>query len=91
MASKASCSSYFLHDPFLVVGLQLSSIWLGIKPLWSTLLFNIQWLVGDGSSIHFWKDNWLGEIKAQSCNMISITWVFLMIRSVLSSLTVHDR
>lgn len=46
-----------------------SSIWLGIKPLWSTLLSNIRWLVSDGSSMCFWKDNWLGEVVAQSGNI----------------------
>lgn len=74
-STKNITRNKLVHIRFLVDGLQLSSsykkssIWLGIKPLWSTLLSNIRWLVGDGSSIRFWKDNWLGEIMVQSCHI----------------------
>ncbi|XP_061993341.1 uncharacterized protein LOC133711201 [Rosa rugosa] len=72
MASKASTSARFLHDRFLQVGLhpcssyKKSAIWLGLKKLWPRLLARVQWLLGDGSTIRFWKDNWLGEAVIHS-------------------------
>ncbi|KAM5574961.1 hypothetical protein ABKV19_014083, partial [Rosa sericea] len=67
VASKASTSARFLHDRFLQVGLhpcsyyKKSAIWLGLKKLWPMLLVRVQWILGDGSTIRFWKDKWLGE------------------------------
>lgn len=75
VASNATISASFLHKRFLVEGLQptsyykKSSIWLGIKSLWPTLLSNLHWLVGNGHTISFWKDNWLGEVIARTCNI----------------------
>lgn len=75
MASKLIISSSFLHGRFLSMGLQhilyykKSSVWLGMKALWPTFLSNIRWLVGNGNSIRFWKDNWLGEPIVDTCNI----------------------
>ncbi|XP_024190514.1 uncharacterized protein LOC112194518 [Rosa chinensis] len=72
VASKASTSARFLHDRFLQVGLhpypsyKKSAIWLGLKKLWPMLLVRVKWLLGDGSTIRFWKDNWLGEAVIHS-------------------------
>lgn len=74
VASRVSCSAIFLHDRFLLDGLQplsyykKSSVWIGLKKLWPVLLSNIQWLVGNGNNIRFWKDNWLGEELVKTLN-----------------------
>lgn len=67
VASRASCLASIIHDKFLLDSLQpityykKSSVWLGLKKLWSLLLFNLQWIVRNGYLVRFWKDNWLGE------------------------------
>ncbi|XP_019460143.1 PREDICTED: uncharacterized protein LOC109359903 [Lupinus angustifolius] len=38
-----------------------SSIWPGIKSNWHTVMSNSIWLVGEGKSVNFWLDNWLGS------------------------------
>ncbi|XP_019435162.1 PREDICTED: uncharacterized protein LOC109341675 [Lupinus angustifolius] len=38
-----------------------SSIWPGIKKHWNVILENSIWLLGNGSSIRYWGDNWLGN------------------------------
>lgn len=38
-----------------------SSIWLGLKLYINTFLINTRWLLGDGTSIDFWKDRWLSQ------------------------------
>lgn len=38
-----------------------SSIWSGLKDKVSTVLDNMIWQVGSGSSIRFWLDNWSSE------------------------------
>ncbi|XP_058783255.1 uncharacterized protein LOC131657925 [Vicia villosa] len=38
-----------------------SSIWSSIKGNLSMITDNCQWLIGDGSNINFWLDNWYGE------------------------------
>ncbi|KAK9921034.1 hypothetical protein M0R45_029564 [Rubus argutus] len=45
-----------------------SSVWLGLKKLWPLLLSKLQWIIGNGHTVKFWKDNWLGEelVKAYS-------------------------
>jgi len=37
-----------------------SSIWSSIKSEYKNLLENTKWLLGDGESISFWKDQWCG-------------------------------
>ncbi|XP_019431188.1 PREDICTED: uncharacterized protein LOC109338411 [Lupinus angustifolius] len=38
-----------------------SSIWPGIKSKWHQATDNSIWIVGNGSRINFWRDNWLGD------------------------------
>lgn len=38
-----------------------SSLWLGLKLNMNSVLDNTCWQIGDGSSINFWKDNWLSK------------------------------
>ncbi|XP_019435871.1 PREDICTED: uncharacterized protein LOC109342316 [Lupinus angustifolius] len=38
-----------------------SSVWPGIKFFWQMIIGNSIWLLGNGSKIIFWFDNWLGE------------------------------
>jgi len=37
-----------------------SSIWSSIKSEFNVMMENSSWLLGDGSKIHFWTDNWCG-------------------------------
>ncbi|XP_019433785.1 PREDICTED: uncharacterized protein LOC109340530 [Lupinus angustifolius] len=46
-----------------------SSIGPGIKSNWHTAMSNSIWLVGEGKSINFWLDNWLGTILVDSINI----------------------
>ncbi|XP_019418585.1 PREDICTED: uncharacterized protein LOC109329372 [Lupinus angustifolius] len=46
-----------------------SSIWSGIKSNWHTAMSNSIWLVGEGKSINFWLDNWLGSTLVNSLNI----------------------
>lgn len=38
-----------------------SSIWHGIKRFYHIVAANSVWLIGNGSSINFWKDKWLSK------------------------------
>jgi hypothetical protein len=38
-----------------------SSIWHGLKDNWAQVVSNSQWIIGNGSSVNFWTENWLGE------------------------------
>ncbi|XP_019418539.1 PREDICTED: uncharacterized protein LOC109329320 [Lupinus angustifolius] len=38
-----------------------SSIWPGIRKHWHVILENSIWLLGNGSNIRYWGDNWLGK------------------------------
>ncbi|XP_058775611.1 uncharacterized protein LOC131649884 [Vicia villosa] len=38
-----------------------SSIWSSIKAEWPTLIRNCAWILGNGSNINFWLDNWCGN------------------------------
>lgn len=48
-----------------------------LQKLWHLLLANIRWLVGKGDKIQFWKDNWLGKILAETCNIVQSFLGFL--------------
>ncbi|XP_058766974.1 uncharacterized protein LOC131640606 [Vicia villosa] len=41
-----------------------SSIWTSIKEIHQTVLDNCSWLIGNGSNVNFWLDNWTGETLA---------------------------
>ncbi|XP_019418611.1 PREDICTED: uncharacterized protein LOC109329402 [Lupinus angustifolius] len=43
-----------------------SSIWIGIKNNWIEVVENSIWLVGDGTKINFWTDNWTGTTMVDS-------------------------
>ncbi|PRQ38043.1 putative ribonuclease H-like domain, reverse transcriptase zinc-binding domain-containing protein [Rosa chinensis] len=61
-----SPSASFLQARFLRSGLRpcsyykKTSVWTGLKKLWPSILSNVRWIIGDGESVSFWKDNWLG-------------------------------
>ncbi|XP_019431828.1 PREDICTED: uncharacterized protein LOC109338930 [Lupinus angustifolius] len=38
-----------------------SSVWPGIKKHWQLIKDNSIWLLGNGNSINYWLDNWLGS------------------------------
>lgn len=38
-----------------------SSIWHGIKRFYHIMAANSVWLIGNGSAVNFWKDNWLSQ------------------------------
>ncbi|PRQ53570.1 putative ribonuclease H-like domain, reverse transcriptase zinc-binding domain-containing protein [Rosa chinensis] len=49
---------------------QFSARSVCLKKLWPRLSEGVQWLVGNGNSIRFWRDNWLGETIASSLNYV---------------------
>ncbi|XP_062005969.1 uncharacterized protein LOC133723163 [Rosa rugosa] len=61
-----SPSASFLQARFLRSGLRPCSyykktyVWTGLKKLWPSILSNVRWIIGDGESVSFWRDNWLG-------------------------------
>ncbi|XP_019450653.1 PREDICTED: uncharacterized protein LOC109352923 [Lupinus angustifolius] len=46
-----------------------SSIWPGIKSVWSMINDNTRWVVGSGANINYWLDNWLGNPLATTMNI----------------------
>ncbi|XP_019435980.1 PREDICTED: uncharacterized protein LOC109342436 [Lupinus angustifolius] len=46
-----------------------SSIWPGIRENWLQANLNSIWLVGNGLSVNFWRDNWLGEPLVDTLNI----------------------
>ncbi|XP_019465442.1 PREDICTED: uncharacterized protein LOC109363643 [Lupinus angustifolius] len=46
-----------------------SSICPGIRENWLQANLNSIWLVGDGLSVNFWRDNWLGEPLVDTLNI----------------------
>ncbi|KAM5548588.1 hypothetical protein ABKV19_000149, partial [Rosa sericea] len=75
VVSKASPVAWFLHDRFLTAGFQpclyykKSSVWLGLKQVWKTLLSRLRWIIGNGASVRLWKDNWMGDILGEAFNL----------------------
>ena len=53
-------SRFFSSDLQVLSYYQQSSIWLGVKKFWNRFCSKLHWLVGDGNSIDFCTDNWLG-------------------------------
>jgi len=49
-----------------------SSIWSGIKHKFTEVILNSSWLVGNGSEINFWTDNWCGETLVSTLNIAPI-------------------
>ncbi|XP_019435941.1 PREDICTED: uncharacterized protein LOC109342405 [Lupinus angustifolius] len=46
-----------------------SSIWPGIRDNWELYNMKFIWVVGNGLSINFWKDNWLGQPIVDQLNI----------------------
>ncbi|XP_042474835.1 uncharacterized protein LOC122056935 [Macadamia integrifolia] len=42
-------------------GYKKSSIWPGVKRLWSFVIDNEKWFIGNGHRIDFWHDIWWGK------------------------------
>lgn len=63
--SSSSNGCKFLHVRFIRNGMPrssyaISSIWLGLKKFWPQVLLHGRWLIGSGSQISFWRDNFVG-------------------------------
>ncbi|KAK8611522.1 hypothetical protein V6N13_131570 [Hibiscus sabdariffa] len=39
-----------------------SHLWKGISSVWESIRDSLVWIVGDGRTIDFWKDAWLGDL-----------------------------
>ncbi|GAU46013.1 hypothetical protein TSUD_401350 [Trifolium subterraneum] len=46
-----------------------SSIWPGLKGHMDNIISNSVWVIGDGTNINYWTDNWLGEPLAGALNL----------------------
>ncbi|XP_019416431.1 PREDICTED: uncharacterized protein LOC109327725 [Lupinus angustifolius] len=55
------CRTRFCKNKEPKTSYMKSSIWPGIKKHWYVTLENSIWLLGNGSSIRYWADNWLGN------------------------------
>ncbi|XP_043694296.1 uncharacterized protein LOC122645006 [Telopea speciosissima] len=51
-----------------------SSIWPGINKVWSVVQRNERWIIGDGSSIKFWKDYWFGNTSIPMASSLLEDW-----------------
>ncbi|CAL9030585.1 unnamed protein product, partial [Prunus brigantina] len=52
---------FLAKGPFTPQIYRKSSIWLGLKKLLPQILENSQWVIGNGSQVDFWTDNWMGD------------------------------
>lgn len=48
-----------------------SSILPGIRDVFSAFKSNCRWIIGDGSSIHFWYDKWLNNPIVEMIGLFS--------------------
>lgn len=39
-----------------------SHLWRSLTKLWKDIKLGVKWEVGDGSSIKFWQDHWVGDL-----------------------------
>ncbi|XP_042489025.1 uncharacterized protein LOC122069149 [Macadamia integrifolia] len=68
---KESTAYKFLWASFLKgngafrPGYIMSSIWPGIRKVWSILTDNERWMVGNVKKIDFWKDKWVNGASVQ--------------------------
>ncbi|KAE9620126.1 hypothetical protein Lalb_Chr02g0160441 [Lupinus albus] len=46
-----------------------SAIWHVIKANWNMVMHNSLWLMGDGTKVNFWKDNWIGDALVDLLNI----------------------
>lgn len=56
----------FLKNGFPVQHYVKSSLWPGLKRCMASVSENVAWQLGDGTSINFWRDNWLGDPLVES-------------------------
>ncbi|OVA03853.1 hypothetical protein BVC80_1323g13 [Macleaya cordata] len=47
--SKGSIITYYKH----------SSLWSGLRSMIPSVELHARWLLGDGTTINFWRDRWL--------------------------------
>ena len=64
--SSNSVSCCFLRNRFfrnskLRRSYATSSIWAGIKRFWPQVIETGHWIIGSGSQVSFWRDNFLGK------------------------------
>ena len=77
VVSSSSPASTFLRNRFLKENFNLiksykkSSVWLGLKKVWSQFFDSLQWCIGDGRRVSFWFDNWLGEPLASTMSLLN--------------------
>ena len=75
VVSSSSPASTFLRNRFLkenfnfIKSYKKSSVWLGLKKVWSQFFDSLQWRIGDGRRVSFWFDNWLGEPLASTMSL----------------------
>lgn len=41
-----------------------SSLWKSFKEVYDMVMENCTWIIGNGKTVNFWRDNWAGEILA---------------------------
>ncbi|KAH1107254.1 hypothetical protein J1N35_011022 [Gossypium stocksii] len=49
--------------PEFITRSQCSHLWRSLSKIWSLLRKNLAWSIGDGTSIHHWKDSWVPAIS----------------------------
>ncbi|KAK8715127.1 hypothetical protein V6N13_042467 [Hibiscus sabdariffa] len=59
-----------------------SRLWKGLGVIWSDMCNNVVWNIGDGRSIKFWLDNWLGELGPLVNNAMGPVDIFLLYKSI---------
>ncbi|PNX77655.1 hypothetical protein L195_g015173 [Trifolium pratense] len=55
------CRARYIKDGIRTRSFLNSSIWHGMKPHFTTAVNHSIWLIGNGESISYWNDNWLGK------------------------------
>ncbi|CAL0322191.1 unnamed protein product [Lupinus luteus] len=61
---------FFKHDKMRSNYVKYS-IWPGIKRVWNEINENCIWIVGNGSTISYWFDNWLGTPLVETLHIPS--------------------
>jgi hypothetical protein len=63
------CRHRFLRCNYPIVYYVKSSIWARIKHFTDNILDNSIWLIGDGTRIGYWTDNWLGVTLVEALDI----------------------
>ncbi|KAK8680188.1 hypothetical protein V6N13_109140 [Hibiscus sabdariffa] len=56
---KYKCIDYV---PSVLQNQNCSRLWKGLSLVWSNVRQNLKWNIGDGGSVDFWFDAWVGEL-----------------------------